>query len=560
MLLYAHGAFVLMDPPPVGAGGVHDKLYRPEGKYNLPAKELYHNPSSPVQVYFLYSFFHIVEKVMNVIDLKIGAAYIRVSTHMQDELSPDAQKRLILDYAKKNNIVIPEKYIFVDVVSGRKAEKRPEFMRMISLAKQKPAPFEIILVWKYSRFARNQEESIVYKSLLRKQCKVDVESVSEPMMDGPFGSLIERIIEWMDEYYSIRLSGEVTRGMTEKALRGGYMARPPLGYRIPQKGSPPVIVPEEAELIRLIYDKYVNESYSLFTLAQYLNARGYKTSHGKSFERRSLEYILQNPVYCGMTRWYRTHNETNEIRDKSEWIIAQGHHEPIISKELFDAAQERFQASYQPRGARPAATYRHWLSGLVKCPICGRTMIAKTVSDKRYRKKYCYFVCYGYTKGKCLTSASVSSKTLEPEVMAALKEALSDSSLTFEVKRKVDVDSRMDEISLLRKQYDRIAIKEERIKEAYRNEVDTLEEYRENKALLEKEKRDLLTKIEGLTSEKVDHESTPEHMQKLIQSVYDILISDQFTDQQKSEALHSIIEKIVWHKEEKLAELFYYYI
>ena len=100
---------------------------------------------------------------------------------------------------------------------------------------------------------RNQEESIVYKSLLRRQCGIDVLSVSEPRLDGPFGSLIERIIEWMDEYYSIRLSDEVKRGMTEKALRGGYQARPPLGYRIAERGKPPVIVPEEAKIVRLIF-------------------------------------------------------------------------------------------------------------------------------------------------------------------------------------------------------------------------------------------------------------------------------------------------------------------
>ena len=76
----------------------------------------------------------------------------------------------------------------------------------------------MILVWKFSRFARNQEESIVYKSMLKKD-NVDVISVSEPLIEGPFGSLIERIIEWMDEYYSIRLSGEVLRGMKEKALQ-----------------------------------------------------------------------------------------------------------------------------------------------------------------------------------------------------------------------------------------------------------------------------------------------------------------------------------------------------
>lgn len=75
----------------------------------------------------------------------------------------------------------------MESISGRKAEKRHDFQRMIGLAKTKPRPFSVIIVWKYSRFARNQEESIVYKSLLRRQCGIDVLSVSEPLVDGPFG-------------------------------------------------------------------------------------------------------------------------------------------------------------------------------------------------------------------------------------------------------------------------------------------------------------------------------------------------------------------------------------
>ena len=229
--------------------------------------------------------------------MKKGALYIRVSTHLQDELSPDAQKRLLLDYAEANNISILDDHIFIEKgVSGRKADKRPQFQNMIAQAKQKPAPFNVILVWKFSRFARNQEESIVYKSLLKKQCNVEVISISEPIVEGPFGSLIERVIEWMDEYYSTRLSGEVIRGMTEKALRGGYQSRPPLGYRIAVKGEPPVIVPEEAKIIRLIFEEYVNRNMSTFDLARYLNILGYKTSQNKPFEKRSVEYILQNQL------------------------------------------------------------------------------------------------------------------------------------------------------------------------------------------------------------------------------------------------------------------------
>lgn len=83
---------------------------------------------------------------------------------------------------------------------------------MIAAAKSDGHPFDVILLWKFSRFARNQEESIVYKSMLRNKCHVDVVSISEPLIEGPFGGLIERIIEWMDEFtlsdFPVMLPGE----------------------------------------------------------------------------------------------------------------------------------------------------------------------------------------------------------------------------------------------------------------------------------------------------------------------------------------------------------------
>ena len=418
-------------------------------------------------------------------ETKYGYGYVRVSTDKQEELSPDSQAKLLKDFAHKNGIIISK--IFYELgVSGRKAEKRPEFQKMIAMAKSSDHPVDAILVWKFSRFARNQEESIVYKSLLKKKHNVDVISVSEPLVDGPFGSLIERIIEWMDEYYSVRLSGEVTRGMTEKAKRGGYQARPPLGYRIAERGKPPVIVEEEAEIIRIIFQKYALEGMGMFDIARYLNLCGFKTSHGKEFERRSVEYILENPTYCGMIRWNRTVNETNEIRPKDEWIIADGQQPAIISKELFDRAAARRNMEYKPRGSRPSSTYRHWLSGLVKCPVCGRTMIAKKIVNGK--RTYCYFVCYGYSKGKCLAKNSISSLKLAPAILQSLKDVLNNQQLSFRYIQP-EPETAPDLSDILLDQLKRIDEKLDRIKEAYRNGVDTLEEYKENKALVQNEKQ-----------------------------------------------------------------------
>ena len=116
-----------------------------------------------------------------------AAAYIRVSTEDQTEYSPDAQRKAIEKYAKENDMLLLQENIYIDEgISGRKAEKRQAFMQMISDAKQKNRAFDVILVHKFDRFARNKEDSVVYKAMLRKQCNVKVISITESIEDDKF--------------------------------------------------------------------------------------------------------------------------------------------------------------------------------------------------------------------------------------------------------------------------------------------------------------------------------------------------------------------------------------
>lgn len=488
---------------------------------------------------------------------RYGYGYVRVSTDKQEELSPDSQEKLIREYAKKNDIVILNIYFEIGI-SGRSANKRPAFQEMIASAKSKEHPVDVILVWKYSRFARNQEESIVYKSLLKKQNNVDVISVSEPLVDGPFGSLIERIIEWMDEYYSIRLSGEVFRGMKENAMRGAFQARPPLGYKIAERGKPPVIVPKEADIIKIIFHKYVNESMGFFDIARYLNSLGYKTSHNKPFERRSIEYIIQNPIYCGMIRWNRTHNATNEIKDRSEWIVIDGSQEPIISKELYEKAQELFKSTYKPKGARPSSTYKHWLSGLVKCPDCGRTLTASTLRRKN-GEPYSYFSCYGYSKGKCQKPNGVSSLVLEKEVLRSFEEVLDTGNIEYELKH-YETDEVINEQTVINERLKGLVHKEERIKTSYREGIDTLEEYKEHKRLIQEERDRLTGQLKELShSSSKKPEDISFALLEKVRSVYSILKSDNYTITQKSESLKQIVDKIVYDRPNDMLKIYYFY-
>lgn len=485
--------------------------------------------------------------------LMIGAAYIRVSTGKQEELSPDSQKRLILDYAKSNDIVIPEEFIFMENgISGRKADKRPQFQKMIGLAKS--GKFQVILLWKFSRFARNQEESIVYKSMLRK-FGVDVVSVSEPLIDGPFGSLIERIIEWMDEFYSIRLSGDVTRGMTEKAMRGGYQCRPPLGYMVPHHNATPVIVPDEAEIVRKIFDFFVNGNQSKFQIAKTLNSYGYKTSRGKNFEARSIEYILENPSYAGYVRWNRTENATNTIKPEEDWIIRDGAQEAIISKELFEAAQTKIKSTFKPRKTRPSESYKHWLSGILKCSSCGMTLSLSSHKSKKTGIPIPAFQCTGYNKGKCHVSHGITAAKIEPIILEAIKSAIDTGNIVYDLKKPQQQQD--DDMSLLLKQLDRLDLKEKRIKEAYIDGIDTKEEYKQHKIKLEEERsliNEQLKDIEMDSARNLDKE-----MLKNVQDVYDILISDAGIPE-KNNAIKSVIEKIVFNKNEMNIDVYYFYM
>ena len=275
-------------------------------------------------------------------ELRVAAAYIRVSSDRQTELSPDSQISVIQKYAKDNGYILPKENIFRDDgISGSRADKRPEFIRLIAMSKEKPAPFDAILLWKFSRFARNQEESIYYKAQLRKK-GIDVISVSEPIDDGAFGKLIERIIEWEDEYYLIRLSGEVKRSMTEKVERGQPVSIPPFGYDIENKEF--VINKEQAPLVQKIYADYINGK-SAQRLAREFNALGIKTNRGNVWENRTIDYILQNPVYIGKIRWNTKHRTRRNYQDDGI-IIREGHHEPIISVEDFETAMNAIYRAF----------------------------------------------------------------------------------------------------------------------------------------------------------------------------------------------------------------------
>lgn len=473
--------------------------------------------------------------------MKNGAIYIRVSTDRQEELSPDAQRRLILDYAKKNDIIISEDYIYTEAISGRHADKRPQFQRMIATAKAEDHPIDVILVWKFSRFARNQEESIVYKSLLKKQCNVDVVSISEPLIDGPFGSLIERIIEWMDEYYSIRLSGEVMRGMTEKALRGGYQAKPPLGYRYNGPGTVPTIAEPEADTIRYIFHQYADAGVDRTTIARRLNDMGRRTLRGNLFEKRNIEYILRNPFYIGKIRWNRAPHSSDRENPEDQIIVSDGAHSPIVAPETFERAKSRLASERRQNKARSVSACRHWLSGIVHCAVCGASL--------SYSQSAGGFQCWRYGKGFHKESCYISEKKLVKAVLDGIREFIDGKDFDYDyIPPKAPASA--GRIELLRDELRRIDVREDRIRAAYENGIDTLEEYGANKRRLQADREHIVEEIEKeLEKEKSRPVPSKDEVLGRMRTIYDVLADDSVDHISKGNCLRELFSEIIYDRQ-----------
>lgn len=480
-------------------------------------------------------------------NLRIGAAYIRVSTDDQAELSPDAQLRVILEDAKKDGFVIPPEYIFEEKkgISGRKAGNRPEFQKMIAVAKsQSPAPFERLYLWKFSRFARNQEESTFYKGVLRKKCGVEIKSVSEPIADGMFGRLIESIIEWFDEYYSYNLSGEVLRGMTEKALRNGYQMVPSLGYKAVGDGKPFVIDEEKYPIVEYIFQAYVS-GLDMTGIARKCNERGWTSKRGTPFERRTVSRILHNKFYAGTVEWNGySFQGTHEVR-------------PSVT-DCFESAQERLNQEYRPANRRDVSSCKHWLSGPLHCSICGASLSFNRAG--RVKKRGDTFVCWKYAKGVHKGPASISANKAEAAVMASLHSVIESGTVEFEHIRKQPSEG-TDEISILDAALARVAVKESRIRDAYESGIDTLEEYKDNKLRIANERQELLAEIErlkGIAASAPNDVPSEEEVLNRIKDVYSLLSDPDVSYDVKGAAVRSIISDIVVDQTQKEIHFHYY--
>ena len=481
-------------------------------------------------------------------DCRLAAAYIRVSTDDQVELSPASQLVEIRKWGSANGYIVPDEFVFVDEAkSGRRVTGRDEFRRLIGSAKQKPKPFDAILLWKFSRFARNRDDAVLYKSILRKQLHIEVISIKEPIAEGKLGIIMEAMIEAMDEYYSINLAEDVKRGMEEKHRRGELQSTPSFGYAA-QDG---VLVPKEPEAsyVREMFSRFLS-GQGFYSIARWLNSMDVKTHRGTAFENRTVEYILRNPVYIGKLRWNPA-GRTRRNYDDPNIIVVDGKHQPLVDVDTWNAAQDRIsqlKAMHKYHG-RPLGSNKDWISGIVRCASCGSTMI--------FSKPH-YWKCNNFVRGRCKTSQHISGDILKEAILARLQaDAISSEPLIFDVVRAGSKAA--DELSLLQQHKAGLQKRLDRLREAYLAGAESLEEYAAAKTATLQQIHDTDQRISEAENNSANS-TTPQLVRSAIRSAVETLTSSSSTIEQKCEALHSICDRIDWDKSQNTLTIHYRFV
>lgn len=479
---------------------------------------------------------------------KIGACYIRVSTDMQTEYSPTSQIKEIKKYAKANNIQLLNEHIYQeDGISGKNADKRPEFQKMITTAKSKNCPFNTILIYDFSRFARNKEESVMYKALLRKKLGIDVISVTQPLSDRKESVILESMYEAMDEYYSLNLSENVIRGKVEKASRGEFQGQAPYGYNYNKNTKSLEIDENRADTIRFIFNEWIKPETTIRSLVIKLNDMGIKTKRGNLWADRSLHIVLRNPTYIGYIRFTQGGMKRNWYDPNMKTIKST--HKPIISEEIWNKAQQKMKIHDDTyfRYMKPAPKHEHWLRGILKCSSCGKNLYKKKVKNRPAS-----FQCGNYVKGRCKYNHYVRESVIVDAILNQIKKDFTDC-LDINICIKSEVSNELD---LIYKQLDKIKQKEKRIKEAYINEIDTIEEYKENKQKLKFELDKINKEIERLQTENKE-DNRKEKIYKSSKQAYQILSDETVDEQIKYNISHQLFDKIVYNKEKNTIEITY---
>ena len=358
--------------------------------------------------------------------------YARYSSDNQREESIEGQIRECTAYAEKNGITVIKHYI--DRAFSAKTDNRPEFQQMIKDSGKKL--FDVVLVWKFDRFARNRFDSANYKMILKKN-GVHLISVMEPIAEGSQGILVETLLEGMAEYYSAELSEKVIRGQTENALKGKCTGGTgTIGYKIDEEKFYH-LDPLTSPLVLEVFQRYDNGD-KMVEIVNFLNDKGVRNMLGGKMTHSSVNTMLKNRRYIGEL----------SFRD----IVVPDAIPAIVPKDLFDRVQKRMDKNKRAP-ACGKADEEYLLTTKLFCGKCGALMFGESGTSATGRTYY-YYKCANVKRRKGCNKKTVQKDWIEDLVVRETMKLIRDDAVIDKIVQLVmDVQNQENTtIPLLEKQ------------------------------------------------------------------------------------------------------------
>ena len=339
---------------------------------------------------------------------KRAALYYRYSSDGQNEATISAQRRICKAFTDAEGYTPVKEYVD-EAETATTSDNRTDFLNMLSDAKK--GLFDYIIVWQFSRFARNKEESVLYKAMLRK-IGVRVISATEKTDDTPSGKLLEGMLEVLNQYFSDNLSVEVKKGKKENLLTGKHAGgETPYGIYKEEDTTVYRINEAQAKIIRLIFDLYL-QGYGYRRIAAILEEKGHKPPKGEKWNGGSIGKLLKNEAYIGI------YNYTLGAGTPAEESFKLDNVYPAIIDDNTWALAQKQRLAKKPKRSKRNRLYL--LTGKVVCGSCHKNYVGHSSQTKYY--KYYYYRCNGRSmqarnetscKGKDIQAEKLENWVLE---------------------------------------------------------------------------------------------------------------------------------------------------
>ena len=502
--------------------------------------------------------------------------YIRVSTAMQvDGYSLEAQKERLMKFAEFQDMEVVREYCDAGK-SGKSITGRPEFQRMLQDVSEERDGVAFILVFKLSRFGRNAADVLNSLQFIQDYGVnlICVEDGIDSSKDS--GKLTITVLSAVAEIERENILVQTMEGRKQKAREGKWNGgQAPFGYDLDSRNSTLVVNEEEAEIVRIIYDKFVHTDMGADAICNYLNQRGYtkKKVRGHElnyFARGLIMKILDNPVYTGKIAYGKnvtekvkgTRDEYRRVKT-DDYLLADGLHEAIVDEETWEAAREKRKRTGVRFVKTHSLEHEHILTGLIRCPLCGGGM-SGTVQRRQNKKtgEYkdtFYYRCHHRKKvdGKiCDYKPMLNQKVFNAEVEEFIRYMVAgDEFRSFvqeKLEEKVDVSALETEREQLQKQLkqvqgsklkliqmlDRLDTGDKHYTRKYQDMQDRLDKLYDKVAEFEEAMKDIDAKIGASYGKEITGKKLYEFLLD-----FDILY-DKMTDMEKKEFMNTFIEKI----------------